>query len=458
MTDQKQGKEEHMTKAGPASRISYFMRHGIWEVRLNKIGPAKAIPIRCLRVVLLAVRGFMEDNCQKTASVLTYYSILNAVPLIAVAFAIAKGFGLEKLVRQQIIEMADNAQWQSEITQQILNFSGSLLEQAKGGLIAGLGIVLLFYTVITILGKIEEFFNDIWDVRKSRSLVRKFSDYLAILVLAPVLLVVSSSVTVVAASKLGEIIKSYSALGHIGPLISFLMSFIPYVSIWALLTALYLVMPNTRIPVRSAVIGGIAAGTLYQLVQWIYIKFQIGVSSYGAIYGSFAALPLFLGWLQTSWIIILFGAELAHADRHYETFGFQPDYSRIGGAARKLLALRIYHLLVRRFSKAEPPNTIDEIAYALEIPIRLTGDILSDLMAAGLVVEVVRANLNDIAFQPGRSVQGITIRDVIEAYEQTGQAVLPTARSEEENQISAYLKSISETIERSSGNVKIVDI
>ncbi len=378
------------------------MRSGIWEVRLSETPRAKAVSIRCLRVVLLAVQGFIKDDCQKTASIFTYYSILNAVPLVAVAFAIAKGFGLEKLVRNQIIEMADKAQWQSDITQQILNFSGSLLEQAKGGLIAGLGIVLLFYTVITILGKIEGAFNDIWNIKKSRTLIRKFSDYLAMLVLAPILLVVSSSATVVVASKLGAIIKTHPVLGAIGPLILFLLGFLPYVSIWALLTVLYLVMPNTRVPVRSAIMGGIAAGTLYQVVQWVYIKFQIGVSSYGAIYGSFAALPLFLGWLQTSWTIVLFGAELAHADRHWETFGFQPDYGKVRGRARKTLALKLYRLLVQKFSAAEPSLSVDELAYTLEIPIRLTQDILADLITAGLVVEVVKEDISTIGFQPSR--------------------------------------------------------
>ena len=135
------------------SRIINFFKTGIWEIRLKDLSPLETFFIKYLRIILLALRGFIRDNCQKTASVLTYYSLLNIVPVVAVAFAIAKGFGLEKLIEKQILQMADKANWQADITTQIITFSHKLLEQAKGGLIAGVGVALLFWTVISILGK-----------------------------------------------------------------------------------------------------------------------------------------------------------------------------------------------------------------------------------------------------------------------------------------------------------------
>jgi membrane protein len=440
------------------SRIIYFFRIGIWEIRLKNLHPLKVLGVKYLRVILLASQGFLKDHCQKTASVLTYYSLLNVVPVVAVAFAIAKGFGLEKLIEKQILQMADKANWQADITTQIISFSHKLLDQARGGLIAGVGVALLFWTVISILGKIEESLNDIWEVRKSRTLIRKFSDYIAMMVFAPVLLVISSSATVLVASQLKVIVNKIALLGVFSKVIFLLLNLLPYVSIWILLTMLYLVMPNTKIPIRSAILGGITAGTITQIVQWLYIKFQIGAASYGAIYGSFAALPLFLGMLQMSWMIVLFGAEMAHANEHYETYGFHPDYSQMSVSSKKLLMLRVFHLLTKKFSLGEKPLSAHQIAHTLEIPVRLVRQLLHELSEVGLVVETSKGIKSEVAFQPGRTIENITVKFALDEYEKYGITKIPDYQTEEAEKISKYLKDISETIERSPANVRLKEI
>ena len=440
------------------SRILYFFKTGIWEVRSKDLPPVEAFFIKYLRMILLASKGFMRDNCQKTASVLTYYALLNVVPVIAVAFAMAKGFGLEKLIEKQILQMAAKANWQTDITTQIISFSHKLLDQAKGGLIAGVGVVLLFWTVISILGKIEESLNEIWEVKKSRTLARKFSDYIAMMALTPVLFIISSSATVLVASQVKVILAKIVFLGVFSKVILLLLNLLPYVSIWTLLTMLYLIMPNTRIPVKSAIWGGIVGGTIAEIVQWVYIKFQIGVASYGAIYGSFAALPLFLAMLQMSWMIVLFGAEIAYANEHYETFGFHPDYSRISVSSKRLLMLRIFHLLTKKFSLAEKPLSAVQIAHALEIPVRLVRQLLNELASVGLVVETVRGMESEIAFQPGRTIENITIKVALDEYEKYGITKIPDYQSEETDKISKYLQEISGTIEKSPSNVRLKEI
>ena len=440
------------------SRITNFFKTGIWEIRLKDLSPLETFFIKYLRIILLASRGFIRDNCQKTASVLTYYSLLNIVPVVAVAFAIAKGFGLEKLIEKQILQMADKAHWQADVTNQIISFSHKLLEQAKGGLIAGIGVVLLFWTVISILGKIEESLNDIWEVGKSRTLIRKFSDYIAMMVFAPVLLIISSSATVLVASQVKVIVNKITLLGVFSKVIFLLLNLLPYVSIWVLLTMLYLVMPNVRIPLRSAILGGITAGTITQIVQWIYIKFQIGAASYGAIYGSFAALPLFLAMLQMSWMIVLLGAEIAYANEHYETFGFHPDYSKMSVSSKKLLMLRIFHLLTKKFSLGEKPSSVSQIAHALEIPVRLVRQFLHELSDVGLVVETAKGIKGEVAFQPGRTIENITVKFALDEYEKYGITKIPDYQSDEAEKISKYLKDISETIEKSPANVRLKEI
>ena len=440
------------------SRIPNFFKTGIWEIRLKDLSLLEAFFIKYLRIILLASRGFIRDDCQKTASVLTYYSLLNIVPVVAVAFAVAKGFGLEKLIEKQILQMADKANWQADVTNQIISFSHKLLEQAKGGLIAGIGVVLLFWTVISILGKIEESLNDIWEVGKSRTLVRKFSDYIAMMVFAPVLLIISSSATVLVASQVKVIVNKIELLGVFSKVIFLLLNLLPYVSIWVLLTMLYLIMPNVRIPLKSAILGGIIAGTIAQIVQWLYIKFQIGAASYGAIYGSFAALPLFLAMLQMSWMIVLLGAEIAYANEHYETFGFHPDYSKMSVSSKKLLMLRIFHLLTKKFSLGEKPSSVSQIAHALEIPVRLVRQFLHELSDVGLVVETTKGIKGEVAFQPGRTIENITVKFALDEYEKYGITKIPDYQSDETEKISKYLKDISETIEKSPANVRLKEI
>ncbi len=440
------------------SRILHFFKTGIWEIRFKDLPPLEASFVKYLRIILLASRGFMRDNCQKTASVLTYYSLLNVVPVVAVAFAMAKGFGLEKLIEKQILQMAAKANWQTDITTQIISFSHKLLDQAKGGLIAGVGVVLLFWTVISILGKIEDALNEIWEVKKSRTLARKFSDYIAMMALTPVLFIISSSATVLVASQVKVIIAKIAFLGVFGKVILLLLNLLPYVSIWTLLTVLYVIMPNTKIPPKSAIVGGIVGGTIAEIVQWIYIKFQIGVASYGAIYGSFAALPLFLAMLQMSWMIVLFGAEIAYASEHYETFGFHPDYSRISVSSKKLLMLRIFHLLTKKFSLGEKPLSAVQIARALEIPVRLVRQLLHELTNVGLVVETVRGVNSEIGFQPGRTIENITVKVALDEYEKYGITKIPDYQSEESDKISKYLQQISEAVEKSPSNVRLKEI
>jgi membrane protein len=225
-----------------------------------------------------------------------------------------------------------------------------------------------------------------------------------------------------------------------------------------MLTMLYLVMPNTRVPVRSGILAGVAAGTIFQIIQWAYIKFQIGVASYGAIYGSFAALPLFLGWVQMSWMIVLFGAEFAHAVEYFETFGFNPDYLRISVSSKRMIMLRIFHLLTKRFSLGETPLSVKQISHQLEIPAPLIRQLLSELMNVGLVTEASGGIKHDVAFQPGRTIENITVKEALDEFEKHGISKLPDSSSEDARKIAAYLKEISDALEKSPANVRLKEI
>ena len=307
-------------------------------------------------------------------------------------------------------------------------------------------------------GRVEDSFNHIWEVKKPRSLVRKFTDYIAIVVLAPILLIISSSAAVVVSSKIEVIVRSIELLGVVGPLIFFVLRLLPYVSIWVLLMLNYIIMPNTRVPVKSAVLAGIITGTIFQAVQFIYIKFQIGVAHYGAIYGSFAVLPLFVAWVQISWMIVLVGAEIAVAYENQETFGFRRDFTGLSIASKKLLVLRIFHLMVKRFAVGDPAMSATQIARTLEIPVRLVRQILDNLAVADLVVETTKTVNHEATYQPARAIEDITIQTVLKTYEQSGTLQVKAVSGEENDKITQYVNEISMAISELPANVRLKDI
>ena len=255
-----------------------FFSTGILEVRLKELDPVRAFFVKYLRVIVLTFLGFARDNCTLRASSLTYYSLLSIVPVIAMAFGIAKGFGLQKLMQKHVVELAQKANWPDSVTDSILSFAESLLKNTHGGVIAGVGFLTLFWAVISILGQIEGALNTIWEVNKPRTFVRRITDYSAIVILTPILLVVSGSAAVLVTGKAAAMIQQINVLGVLGPLIFVVLKLVPYLSIWTMLFMCYLIIPNVRVQPKSALLAAVVTGTVFQVVQFMYIKFQIGVA------------------------------------------------------------------------------------------------------------------------------------------------------------------------------------
>ena len=437
------------------SKYIQFLKTDVWRIRAKKLSRTKSFWIRQLRIILIAIRGFGEDKCQLRASALTFYSLLSFVPIVAMAFGVAKGFGFEKLLEKQLYEKLPG---QEEVVERIVGFAHSYLENAKGGVIAGIGIAFLFLMVINILSNIESSFNDIWGIKKARSIGRKFSDYLSIMLICPILLIMSSSITVLINSQVTLITQKIDILGIFSPVIFKLLELLPYCFIWISFTFFYIFMPNTKVNFKSGLTGGIIAGTIYQVAQWGYITFQIGVSNFGAIYGSFAALPLFLFWLQVSWLIVLFGAEISFAEQNVETYEFEPDCLKVSYSFKRLLALRITHLCVKNFCNSHKPWTEDTIASFLETPIRLVRQILFELTQSGVLSEVKLNDSVTVAYQPAHDVSELTIEKVINALDQRGVDDIPVAESDEMVKLSKHLNEFNKTLERSPSNLILKDI
>ncbi|MCK4390369.1 MAG: YihY/virulence factor BrkB family protein [Desulfobacterales bacterium] len=436
-------------------KVTEFIKTDMWRIRSRTLPWTKSIWIRPLRIITLSLRGFHEDKCLFRASALTFYSLLSIVPILAMAFALAKGFGFENALERQLFE---RFQGQEEVIAQVMKFARTLLENARGGVMAGAGILLLFWAIIRVLGNIEDSFNHIWEIKKPRGFARKVSDYLSAMLICPLLLIVSSAVTVAITSQVKLVVEKITLLGPISPAIFFILTLLPYCMIWVLFTFIYMFMPNGKVSFRSGMLAGIFAGTLYQIFQLVYLSFQIGVAKYNAIYGSFAALPLFLLWLQLSWMIVLFGAEVSFAHQNEESFEFEPDCSRVSYAFKRLLTLRVVHLLVKDFSQAGNSLSADQIAYRLEFPVRLLRDILHELVEAGVVSETYDSEHKKAAYQPARDIDLFTVRFVIDSLEQHGTDNIPVARSKELEKLSGCLRAFGEIIEKSPANMRLKDM
>ena len=405
-----------------------FITEDIWLLHEQKLPLFKATLIKSLKIIILSVQGFSRDLCPLRASALTLYSILSIVPIIAMLFGIAKGFGFETMLEQQLLEHAPD---QDTLVLQLIRFAQNLLESTKGGVIAGIGIVVLFWTIINVIGNIEESFNFIWKIGKGRSISRKFSDYLSLMLLAPVLLIAASSMTVFLKTKITWLITVIH-LPEFGTwLVLRGLSLSPLVLMIVLFAFTFIFMPNHKINYKAGIIAAMVTGILYHLSQWAYLSLQIGASSYNAVYGSFAALPLFVVWLQVGWMIVLFGCEVAFFLQNYEIYRNNNRFSDLSFSLKKVIALQITHLIIKYFIQLDKPLTATEIATKLVIPIAVIQPVLLNLTASHIIVEFKDQDEVDEVYQPAVDINRLTIAYIINALEQCGQNHLPDISQEQ---------------------------
>ena len=437
------------------SRLLEFIKTDIWRIRLKELSKKRSFGIRLVRIILLSTRGLSEGRIHLRASALTLYSLLGIVPVFAMAFGIAKGFGFEKTLQKDLLERFHG---QEEVVTRVIDFANTLLDATRGGLIASIGLVVLFWAVLRVLRDVENALNDIWGIEEARSFGRKFSDYLTIILICPMLLVISGSVTLFINTQVATITERVALLGYFSQLIFFLLRFLPYCMIWGLFTFIYILVPNTKVNFRSGLVAGVIAGSIFLIVQWGYVYFQVGVAKYNAIYGGFAALPLFLMWLQMSWIIVLIGAEISFAHQNVDTYEFEPDSEQINLSFKRLISLLIAHLLTKHFSDGEKPLTAQQISHSLEIPVRLVRQILFELVHSGIMSEVKTVNEKELAYQPAFDIHRLTIAHLLEALDQRGVGSIPVVQSRALGVLSEALEGFREAVAQSPANRLLKDI
>jgi len=427
----------------------------IWHTPLSELSKGKTFLIKQGRIILLSARGFLSNNVQLRASALTLYSLLAVVPIVAIAFAIAKGFGLDQDLEKEI---SKNFEAQQEVLNWLISHARDALRETKGGYIAGIGIIILFWSVMELLGHIESSFNHIWQIRTSRPWYRKFTDYLTIMLIAPVLIIISSSATVFITTQLTGFMEKAPILDALKPLITFLIKFIPYLLTWIGLTLLFIVMPNTKVKFWSALVAGIVAGTILQILQWLYIDLQFGISKLNTIYGSFAAIPLLIIWLQASWTIVLLGAELSFANQNVSRYEYESEALNISYSQKRSLVIMIMHFIIRNFATGERPPGAGTIAGHLKIPVRLINDILQDLNNVGLVSVIHENEKKERLYQPGMDINKLTLSYVLLKLDRHGVEQKTVQKNKEYIKIESILEKFDKLAAKSDMNILIKDL
>ena len=375
----------------------------------------KSLSIKAIKDILISLYDdFMAKRVLASASRLTYSTLLALVPILAVVFAIARGFGYSIYIEEWF---RDLFKAQPDATEIIIGFVNSYLINTKKGVFLGIGLLFMLGTVLMLISTIEETFNDIWLVRKPRSMFRTFTDYMALLFALPIGIVAISGLSIWMQAFNRHLID----ITIIGPLMKFAIELIPYVVLSAVFVGLYVFMPNTKVRVRSALLPGIAAGVSMQLFQLIYVNSQIWVSNYNAIYGSFAVIPLFMLWMQISWTIVLVGAELSYTIQNHDEFLSSNSQSELSYKTRFVLSAKIMSIICKRFAEGGQAYNSMQLKLQLGISMRVLSRLLYDLQQIHFITEIMHDDKGEeVLYQPAEALDILTIGELHSRLAQLG--------------------------------------
>ncbi len=370
--------------------------------------------VNTVKTINLTVRSFLDADLQSQACALTYSTVLAIVPTLALFFAICRGFGFQNLLQDQLFKLFPS---QSQAIEVALKFVDSYLSQASEGIFVGIGIIFLLYTLISLLSSVEGCFNEIWRVVEGRTFWRKITDYLAIFLVLPILMICAGGITILMSTTLHKLV----VFDFMGPVVNLFIDALGVLLTWLFFAGAYMLIPNAKVRFVNAFFSGALVGTAFQIIQWVFLSGQMYVTKYNAIYGSFSFLPLLLIWIQLSWLTTLIGSLVCYASQNIGQFSFYEKVDNISIAYRRRVTLAVMTLIVKRFAKGLPAITIADLAKEYRIPenlVRLTAIRLHDV---GLIVyEQAEGDLGYHPLLPATDISHITVGETVKRLEQHG--------------------------------------
>jgi membrane protein len=380
-----------------------------------------------LRIGVMVVRDFVQNLVKLQAMALAFETLLSLAPLLAVVFSLLKAFGVHNRMEPALAEaLAPLGEKGQEITDHLIGFVDKMSASALGSV----GLITLFITVLSLMSTIEGSFNHIWRVKSPRRLARRFSDYLSAIVVGPVL--VFAAVTITATLQNNAIVHALASLQAFGAVILFLLRLIPYITLWGAFTFVYTFIPNTRVRLGSALVGGLVAALLWQTVGWGFAVFVTSSTRYYVIYSSFAILLLFLLWLHVGWMIVLLGAQVAYAHQHIHFYQREHDLLAQSTSGREKLALQLLVLIGRNFYQGLDPINVLELSNRMRLPAGVIKELLQMLTQTRVLISLA----DEESFVLGRDPQSISIKEILDSVRNGGKkANLLSDGNQEESQV-----------------------
>lgn len=434
--------------------IWHFLTIDIWRITENELSKSKRLSILLLKKLILSLREFFEDNLMIKASALTYNTLLAIVPILALIIAIGKGFGVQNSIENFVSSIFATNQ---ELLPYIMNFVSNYLDQAHGGLFVGIGIAVLLWSVMSMFRQIENNFNDVWNVKKSRSFIRQFTTYFSLMLLVPVLIVIATSLSNMIDPYI-EYMTQHTENIFLSGVYKVLITLLPFFIYWILFTIIFIIIPNTKVGFMHALFAGIVAGTLFQIFQYLYITGQINLTKYNAVYGSFAFLPLLLFWLQISWVIVLYGAKLSYVSQNIAFHNFEKETKHISRRFKDYATIIVLKEIIVRFDNNESPVSDQDIANKYNIPIKLTQDILALLTETNIVRETYIEHVNRKTYVPALDTHKITLALLIERIENIGNENFKLKNYEESNSIWQKMVEVKELHIKNLQSILVKDL
>ncbi len=385
--------------------INYFQT-GVWE------DSSKTAKVRIVKVLNLSVRSFLDRDLQSRSMSLTYSTVLAIVPAFALLLAIGRGFGLQDLLEQQLYQ---NFPAQRQFISLCLKFVDSYLKEASSGIFVGVGILFLLWTLISLLSYIESAFNMIWNIKHDRTLYQKITDYVAICLMVPILMICSSGASIFMSAT----VQDNMHFAFLTPFVNVLLELAPVFLGWIAFSLSFYLIPNTKVDVKYAVISGAISAVCFQILQLLFVNGQIYVSKYNAIYGSFAFLPLMLIWLQLSWLILLIGCVLTYSMQNVYGFNFIGDLTGLSENYERKLTVIIMSVVVERFRENKTPLSRDEISRDYDIPIRVVERIAEKLHKAN-VINFVAISQDKYGIAPATETMKLTVGEILKRMDNVG--------------------------------------
>ena len=419
---------------------------GVWS------DPRKTMKVRLIKTVNLTVQAFLNRDLQIKSMAITYQTVFAMVPALALLLAISKGFGFQEIVEKELYAYFPS---QSKALGTALGFVDSYLAEASSGILVGVGLIVLLWTLISLLSNIEDAFNNIWDLKEGRSTIQKVKDYIAIFLLIPILMILSSGISIFMSSTMVAVMP----FKFMTPMINILMELVPVVLTWGAFTLCFWLIPNTKVEFKFAAISGAFSAVAFDVLQMLFLSGQIYVSKYNAIYGSFAFLPLMLIWLQLSWLLLLSGCGLTYSLQNVFAYNFFGNLNNVAESYFRKVLIVVTAVIYRRFHLGLTAPTRNSLSTTYGLPIRMVSSIAERLKQAGLIqYNESGGGKEDPGMVPTTDTDRIMVKDVVTRVESSGMKDFIPEFNTTYRQALDEISEISERMYQAAGDMLVRDL